>query len=221
VVPAVGIVVDSVNLCSQVDAVNLDGLLFCMTTDTRDQLVDAAAELLDRGGPAAVTLRDVGKRAGVSHNAPYKHFDSKEDLLAAVASRELDRQSKAMKAVGSGRKPLVALRALMHGYVRWARAYPERFRLTFGAWTHDSKELGEAAARSRARLIAIAEDAQQSGELPSGNPERMAYLMLALAHGAADLSIAGHLSAKGKGAADPEMLIDDLIELLRPRQRRK
>src|ERR1700740_927917 len=90
--------------------------LFCMTTDTRDQLVDAAAELLYRGGPAAGTLRDVGKGAGVSHNAPYKHFDSKEDLLAAVASRELDRQSKAMKAVGSGRKPLAALRALMHGY---------------------------------------------------------------------------------------------------------
>jgi Tetracyclin repressor-like, C-terminal domain len=109
----------------------------------------------------------------------------------------------------------------MHGYVRWARAHPERFQLTFGAWTHDSKELGEAAARSRARLIAIAEAAQQSGELPKGNPERIAYLMLALAHGAADLAIAGHLSAKGKGAADPEMLIDDLIGLLRPSSRRK
>jgi AcrR family transcriptional regulator len=204
-----------------VDVVNRRDLLFCMTTDTRDQLVDAAAKLLDRGGPAAVTLRDVGKRAGVSHNAPYKHFDSKEDLLAAVASRELNRQSKAMSAAGSDRGPLDALRALMHGYVRWARKYPERFRLTFGAWTHDSKELGDAAAGSRARLIAIAEAAQQSGELPKGNPERIAYLILALAHGAADLSIAGHLSANGKGAADPEMLIDDLIRLLRRNPRRR
>lgn len=186
-----------------------------MTRDTRDLLVNAAAELLDGGGPAAVTLREVGKRAGVSHNAPYKHFRSKEDLLAAIASRELDRQSRAMSAAGSEKQALVALRTLMHGYIRWARAYPQRFRLTFGAWTHDSQELGEAAARSRMHLIAIAKAAQAGGELPSGNPERIAYMMLALAHGAVDLALAGHLSARGKGAADPEMLVDDLVGLLR------
>jgi AcrR family transcriptional regulator len=57
---------------------------------TRDRLVDAATELLDEGGPAAVTLREVGRRAGVSHNAPYKHFADKESLLAAIAARELN-----------------------------------------------------------------------------------------------------------------------------------
>lgn len=154
-------------------------------------MVAAAAELLDAGGPAAVTLRAAGKRAGVSHNAPYKHFKNKEDLLAAIASRELDRQSKAMSAVRTGTSPLVMLQRLMHGYIRWARAYPQRFRLTFGAWTADSSELGEAAARSRAYLISIARAAQESGALPKGNPERVAYLMLALAHGAADLALAG------------------------------
>jgi AcrR family transcriptional regulator len=185
-----------------------------MTRDTRTVLIAAAAELLDQGGPAAVTLREVGKRAGVSHNAPYKHFASKEDLLAAIATRELDRQSQALKSAGSQRKPLAALRRLMHGYIRWARTYPHRFHLTFGAWTHDSRELGEAATRSRAHLIALAGEAQNAGDLPAGNPERIAYLMLALAHGAADLALGGHLSAAGKGAADPEMLVDNLIALL-------
>jgi len=109
----------------------------------------------------------------------------------------------------------------MHGYMRWARAYPERFRLTFGKCTHDSREVGEAATRSRAYLIAIAAAAQKAGEPPSGNAGRIAYLMLALAHGAADLALAGHLSATGKGAADPEMLLDDLIGLLRTSVRRE
>ncbi len=186
-----------------------------MAGKTRDVLVAAAAELLDQGGPAAVTLREVGRRAGVSHNAPYKHFESKEDLLAAIASHELNGQSRAMSASGRAKSPLENLRRLAHGYVRWAQAYPQRFRLTFGSWSHDSRELGEAAADSRAHLIAIARAAQECGELSPGNPERIAYLILALAHGAADLAIAGHLSATGKGAADPEMLIDDLIELLR------
>jgi len=188
-----------------------------MDSDTRTLLVTAAADLLDLGGPAAVTLREVGRRAGVSHNAPYKHFKSKEDLLAAIASRELDRQSRAMgAAVSRTGRPIEKLRRLMHGYIRWARAHPQRFRLTFGSWTQDSQELGAAASRSRARLIDLAHTAQHAGELPPGNPERIAYLMLSLAHGAVDLALAGHLSAKGKGAADPEMLIDDLLSLLRP-----
>jgi AcrR family transcriptional regulator len=192
-----------------------------MDSDTRTLLVAAATHLLDLGGPAAVTLREVGRRAGVSHNAPYKHFKSKEDLLAAIASRELDGQSRAMGAVASKTgTPIEKLRRLMHGYIRWARAYPHRFQLTFGRWTHDSQELGAAASRSRARLIDLAHTAQRAGELPPGNPERIAYLMLSLAHGAVDLALAGHLSAKGKGAADPEMLIDDLFSLLRSNPRR-
>src|SRR5256885_17136499 len=106
-----------------------------MPPGTRDALLDGAEELLDAGGVDAVTLREVGRRAGVSHNAPYKHFGSKEDLLAAIASRELDRQSRTMGAAGLKSRPLETLRRLMHGYIRWARAYPQRFRVTFGAWT--------------------------------------------------------------------------------------
>src|SRR3982750_1892948 len=54
---------------------------------TRRALLDAAAELLDEGGPEAVTLRAVSARAGVSRGAPYGHFPDKEHLLAAVAAR--------------------------------------------------------------------------------------------------------------------------------------
>ncbi len=185
-----------------------------MPAETREMLVAAAAELLDRGGPAAVTLREVGRRAGVSHNAPYKHFKSKEDLLAAIASRELSRQAAAMNRAGARTSPLEALRSLMHGYVRWARAYPARFKLTFGPWSHDSKELGEAATSARAGLIDIVRAAQQRGQLGHGDPERIASVMLALAHGAADLALGGHLSSAGKGHADPEDLVDDLVRAL-------
>jgi AcrR family transcriptional regulator len=185
-----------------------------MPAETRDTLVAAAAQLLDQGGPAAVTLREVGKRAGVSHNAPYKHFKSKEDLLAAIATRELARQAKAMHSVGTRTPPLEALRSLMHGYVRWARAYPARFKLTFGSWSHGSAELGDAATRARVALVDIVRAAQERGQLGHGDPERIASLMLALAHGAADLALGGHLSAAGKGHADPEHLVDDLVRAL-------
>lgn len=190
-----------------------------MPLETRETLVAVAAELLDQGGPAAVTLREVGKRAGVSHNAPYKHFDSKEDLLAAIASRELSRQANAMNRAGARTSPLEALRSLMHGYVRWARAYPARFKLTFGPWSLDSTELAEAATRAHAGLIDIVHAAQERGELGGGDPERIASLMLALAHGAADLALGGHLSSAGKGHADPEDLVDDFFRSLAQSQK--
>jgi AcrR family transcriptional regulator len=186
-------------------------------SDTRDRLIDAAAQLLDRGGPAAVTLRDVGKAAGVSHNAPYRHFADKHALLAAVAARELARQGANL---GAGEGEPVDVETLLQGYVRWARRYPERFRLTFGRWDRDDAGLGDAAGGARRALVAAVAAAQARGELPRADPERLSSLMLALAHGAADLALAGHLSAAGKGAAEPEDLIGDLFGYLRRAARR-
>src|SRR3989337_419737 len=101
-----------------------------MPPGTRDALLDAAEELLDAGGVEAVTLREVGRRAGVSHNAPYKHFASKESLLAAIAARELLRmRDTLLGGLAPDAPPEVALRAVFGGYARWALTYPRRFRL--------------------------------------------------------------------------------------------
>jgi AcrR family transcriptional regulator len=175
-----------------------------MAPSTRDAIVDAAVQLLDEGGPDAVTLREVGRRAGVSHNAPYKHFAGKEALLAAVAARELRRQAAAVATA-------TTLQSVLHGYAGWALAHPERFRLVFGAWSAGSEELAAAAEAARATLIALVAEQQRAGQLPDGDPERLAALLQALAHGAVALTLAGHLSPGGKGHASPGDLVDDLI----------
>jgi AcrR family transcriptional regulator len=179
-----------------------------MPSSTRDALVDAAVQLLDEGGPEAVTLREVGHRAGVSHNAPYKHFSGKEALLAAVAARELTRQATAVATATT------TLRAVLHRYIGWALDHPARFRLVFGAWSVGSEELADAAETARAALIALVAGEQQAGRLPDGDPERLAALLQALAHGAVALTLAGHLSPAGKGHASPDDLVDDLIGYL-------
>ena len=178
---------------------------------TRDRLIDAATRLLDQGGPAAVTLREVGRLAGVSHNAPYKHFADKQDLLAAVAARELGRDDGGRSASAPGAD---ALRQMMHTYVRWAIRHPARFKLTFGSWSTDSAELAQAADAARAGLVESVRTAQDGGDLPPGDPERVAALVLAVAHGAADLEISGHLARSGKGHASAEDLVDDLLRHL-------
>lgn len=182
-----------------------------MVATTRERLIAAAASLLDSGGPEAVTMRAVGDAAGVSHNAAYKHFLDKDDLLAAVAAGELQRHGPPASGTTGD---LPTARELMIGYVHWASRYPERFKLTFGRWTRANPGLKQAAEESRASLVAAVVAGQQAGELPAGEPERLAALLLALAHGAADLALSGHLAAGGKGKADPEDLVVDLCRYL-------
>jgi AcrR family transcriptional regulator len=183
-----------------------------MAAGTRDALLDAATRLLDAGGVEAVTLREVGRQAGVSHNAPYKHFASKKALLAALAARELERRAARPETSVS---PADRLRDTLHSYIRWALDSPALFRLIFGPWTVDSTELHLAADAAQTRFVDTVVAAQQADLLPAGDPVRLASLLRSLAHGAADLASAGHLAAGGKGNADPEDLVDDLLAHLR------
>jgi AcrR family transcriptional regulator len=186
-----------------------------MVSETRQALIGAAAQLLDEGGRDAVTLREVGHLAGVSHNAPYKHFADKEALLAAVAARELDLRSSALSAtVAAQQSPGAAVRAVMRGYVAWALRFPQRFKLVYGSWSTDSAELAAAAGSARALMVGVVATAQRAGDLPAADPDRLAALLLALTHGAVDLALAGHLSPSGKGHAGPDDLADDLFGYL-------
>jgi len=185
-----------------------------VATNTRDALVDAAARLLDAGGPVAVTLREVGRQAGVSRGAPYKHFADKEALLAAVAARELAALGTQLSEVTAPGGRDNDLRALMHRYVAWALAHPERFRLVFAAWSRPLEELSSAANSARARLVEATAAAQRSGQLPAADSERLSALLQALANGAVELALAGHLSPDGKGRASPDDLVDDLFGYL-------
>src|SRR5689334_21589913 len=53
--------------------------------DLRRALIDAAMDLVGEGGPDAVSVREAARRAGVSPGAPFRHFASRDALIAAVA----------------------------------------------------------------------------------------------------------------------------------------
>jgi AcrR family transcriptional regulator len=187
---------------------------FCQdawVTSTRERLIEAAAELIDEGGAAAVTLREVGRRAGVSHNAPYKHFADKEELLAAVVAAGLRDGAQAIERLLRARSGADAVRRVLLAYVRDAAAHPELFRLTYGSWRNGSAELSAAADAARGALVDAVVAAQRAHELPAGDPERLTALLLALAHGAADLELSGHLARDGKGHANSSDLVNELF----------
>ncbi|HUZ91836.1 MAG TPA: TetR/AcrR family transcriptional regulator, partial [Methylocella sp.] len=100
--------------------------------DLRRVLLAAGFSLLEKRGPAQVSLREVARVAGVSHTAPYRHFDSREALLAALAADGFEALDAAMERAAEGRAGFERLHALGVAYIAFARAQPAVYLLMFG-----------------------------------------------------------------------------------------
>ena len=181
--------------------------------DTRSDLLEAAAGLLEERGIEAVTLRAVGQRAGVSRQAPYKHFVDKGELLSVLAARYFERLAEGMisAAEGAGESPFARLEAMLEAYVQVALGSPARYRLMFGPEVRGLPypKVHEAARGLYGRLVGVVAECQEAGKLPGGDPVELAALVYATVHGAVDLALAGH--AEEKGLADPLALVRSLI----------
>ena len=102
--------------------------------DLQNALVDAAQTILEREGPAALSLRAVAREAGVSPAAPYHHFKDKDELINAVAQRGFQMLTECMRAA-SEKKETDAERGLALGvaYVCFARDHPAMYHTMFDA----------------------------------------------------------------------------------------
>lgn len=101
--------------------------------DLRRTLLDSAQAILAETGRWDFSLREVARRAGVSHNAPYRHFADKEALLAAlgVVGYEALGECSAVAIAGLA-VPAALLAALGNAYVGFGVANPALYRLMFG-----------------------------------------------------------------------------------------
>jgi AcrR family transcriptional regulator len=177
---------------------------------TRRALLDAAGSLLDGGGPEAVTLREVGARAGVSRSAPYRHFVCKESLLTAVATEAWIDIGDGLEILGSDSdaQPEQILRGALLSMVTIGRSRPDLYRLMFTTPVGDVTAAVGAAERAQDLFLGIV--ARVVG------PEKArlyAGLLLTSAHGITGLEIAGHLQWD-KWHSTGEDLIELLIGLL-------
>jgi AcrR family transcriptional regulator len=169
----------------------------------KQALLKASLDLIRQAGPEAFTLREVARRAGVSHNAPYRHFRDKEELLAAVAAQGFDRLTQSMeRAVAGASGAAERFRRSGRGYVEFALRYPQHFSVMFDAPLHFDRHPDMHAAGERAfgTLLRHVEDCQREGVLPPGDPRLAALVAWSLVHGVAKLAIAGRLPWSGMAA---------------------
>jgi len=162
----------------------------------RETLLEAAVALVGEAGPRAFTLREVARRAGVSHNAPYRHFTSKDELLLAVASEGFERLAATMeRSLAKGRTAMERLHLCGCGYVEFALDWPHHFLVMFDL----PKEVHNACAHEPVGmnafgvLLSSIQAAQQAGGLPAGDPLPQALTAWSLVHGVAKLGVSGNL----------------------------
>jgi AcrR family transcriptional regulator len=174
--------------------------------DLRRGLLDATETLLEReGGLGALSLREVARVAGVSHNAPYRHFADREALLAALAAEGFARLAGVLKqaATARPREP-----AIGRAHLRFARTHRALYLLMFGPGIRKSAHPALAAAASAA--FAALRSAEEGGRVPAKRARHEAVGGWALAHGLAHLIVDGQL-ADDFADDDYRSLIEDVL----------
>lgn len=163
--------------------------------DLPSALLDALGEVVAERGASATSLREVARRAGVSHAAPAHHFGDKRRLLTAFATRgyrNLSAQSASALAE-AGTDTGKRLRTVLTVYVRYAVEHPEEFQVMARPDLIDDQdpELRAVGEVSFSHLREAVESHQATGWRQSDDPLELAVAMWAAAHGVATLWLAG------------------------------
>ena len=185
----------------------------------RGELLGHAHVVLRTEGPEALWLRDLGRRAGVSPSAPFRHFATKADLLDALAGdgyRELVAGMR--EALDSESSPAARLHALARRYVDLARRNPPLLRLMTGRRksTWDAGDLGELAGSAFALLEGVVREGQAAGDVRAGDPSDLTVAAWSTMHGLAALVADGMLEAAPpeSGQPGPGVIISTTVDVL-------
>jgi AcrR family transcriptional regulator len=173
-------------------------------------LLKVAFQLVGKLGIEGFTLRELARRAGVSHNAPYRHFKSKEDLVAALAAEAFHQLHAALEKAAAGvADPKERLCAAARTYLHFALQNPSRFNLMFHSplqWKNYPK-CAAAYAESWNLLAETMRECQGGGDV-----ETSGEVVWSTIHGITELGIARHLR-EGK-VAELASLVDAAVRVL-------
>ncbi len=163
-------------------------------------LIEAAIPLLEAHGPAALSLREVAKAAGVSHAAPYRHFRDKTELLEEITARGYDTLTDACQRAqrlyaDDSAKQLVEAGV---GYLMFVVEQPRVAQLMFGgmiALDSCGETLQRASSTAFSSLVGIVAQGVDRGVFKALPAEQLTVAAWAMVHGLATLISGGMLGA--------------------------
>ena len=177
--------------------------------DLRGVLIQTALGMVTEEGAWDFTLREVARRAGVSHMAPYNHFEDKAALLAEVAALGFESLRQALEAAdrGPSRSARLSFGNVAAAYVRFGVEHPAHYRLMFSAELADNARyptLQAACDAAFAVLTGALERGQASGQVRRGPVHDQALAAWSLVHGLTTLLIDQRVSFLGVSTGEAE-----------------
>jgi AcrR family transcriptional regulator len=183
--------------------------------DLRDALITHALALVASEGTRALTVRELARRAGVSHSAPAHHFGDRTGILAALAAQGFDRLAQAMsREVKGASDPEERLYRLGLGYVRFALAEPALMELMFHPDLEGTARFPALEQASRFAYEQLAAGVKSAApHLAEPARADLALAAWSLVHGFAQLERAGAVRRR-QGHHAPRATARRLVELL-------
>ena len=194
--------------------------------DTRSQLISAARDLYLESGPLDFSLREVARRVGVSAPAVYRHFEGKDDLLAAACTQGFLVFSSYLVRALAEATPRARLLSTGDQYRRFALENPTDYRFIFMTSPLATGASGPKGPKPGAHsglpqdstfrlLVDRVKECIEARVLGKGNPDEMAIFIWAHVHGLVSLRLSGKLDAVGSDDAFADFYRASVAKLLK------
>ncbi|GCD75088.1 TetR family transcriptional regulator [Acetobacter pasteurianus NBRC 3299] len=184
--------------------------------DLRHALINTALAMLAADQNWTFTLREVARRTGVSHAAPYKHFRDKEMLLRELAQIGFFRLGETMMAAISSNQSSSRMQfvAAAQACIEFALCNPGLYRLMFSSDADKTidPELQSTAMNTFGILLKLLEEGQHNGSFRPVAINAQAAASWAQVHGLAMLAISGQLLEEKVGSDPVEAALDVLLD---------
>jgi AcrR family transcriptional regulator len=181
--------------------------------DVRRLVLDAAIAIIELEGAESLSMREVARQAGVSHQAPYHYFSDRSGIFAAISEEGFTGLAQAFRDVHETEMP--AAKAGFIAYLNFAREHVGHFRVMFrndicGVTTH---ALTQTAADSAFEELRLMVSRITGPEIDPNKAFTFAAMLWSLSHGLATLVIDGPLPNKVPPGTDLGSQIQAVIDL--------
>jgi len=168
----------------------------------KDRMITIALKEIKRVGAHKMSLRKIAELSGVTPMATYRHFPSKEALIAEIAREGFVHLRQQMQTVSDRNDltPIEKIEHMGHRYIHMALERPEHLLMMFGGFIDDHEQfidMKNAGDSAFFTLVDTMSQAQGVGALPKVDPVKQAIAAWSIVHGFSMLLINGNMSFLG------------------------